>query len=398
MTSERAEALGFSPPFEAIQVGPDTPTFLRLSDLNEMAQVRQSYDPDGIEDLARSMVRGEMPEGLQRAALSREEIGQRLVLLHPLAVGRFSSLDNAQRYLDDHADHYGIDIPRAAESLEQAADGFYYLLIAGHRRKRALQLLRDEFGIEDDVFKIATHVFDDVEFGEALGLQLRENVHDRPPAVEEARSIERYYNHLQKTGRFVSIKKLANQLGMGPAKVSAALAFAGLPEDVKALAIGDKSPLSYSVVSKLRPLFDGYLQRYDMLHEADQHSEAERAKDAEERVLIVANKIISNKLNDGEAKAFKVITGHMDQLRQEAYAMDMLFAAPDNESPRALRTQQDQRIGETVLRVLEHFVQYERLTKHQRVRLLSMLNSLSIDSIDADPLPGVLTGATEASA
>jgi len=336
------------------------------------------------------MVRDGMPEGLERAALSHEEISQRLVLLHPLAVGRFSSVDSAQRYLDDHADHYGLDIPRAAESLQQASDGFYYLLIAGHRRKRALQFLKNEFSIEDDMFKIATHVFDDIEFGEALGLQLRENVHDRPPAVEEARSIERYYNHLQKHGRFVSIKRLADQLGMGAAKVSAALAFAGLPADVKALAIGDKSPLSYSIVCKLRPLYDGYLRRYDLFHEeADQGSTLRRVEDAKERVLIVANKLISNKLKGGEAKAIGVINGHMEQLREETYAMDMLFATL-GENPEAVRRQQDQLIGENVLRVLEFFAQHGRFTKAQKIRLQAAVGSLATKSINANPLPGML--------
>jgi hypothetical protein len=386
MSTARVEALGSPSSPGAIEVGPGDLVFLPLSAINEVAQVRQSYDPDGIRELARAMVQGEMPEGLEREMLTDEEISNRLVLLHPLTLGRFSSTDKAQTYLDDHAAHYGIDIPRAAESLEPADDGFYYLLITGHRRKRALQYLQNEFDIEDNTLRIANRAFDDIAFGEALGHQLRENVHDRPLVVDEARAIERYYNHLVKLGQFVSYKKLANELGMGEAKISAALAFAGLPESVQALAIGEKSPLSYTVVSKLRPLYDGYLRQYDDLVEAQRYNLPEdRITYAKEHVIIVANKITENIIDGGDKKSLEIIDAHLKQLRgEDKFTAETLFDVGDAESPSALRKKQELRIIDKILWILTHAALSGSLAPRQRNKMTSVLGSLTTNAILPD--------------
>jgi hypothetical protein len=122
-----------------------------------------------------------------------------------------------------------------------------------------------------------------------------------------------------------------------------------------------------------------------------------RTQDATECVLIVANKLISNKLKGGEAKALEVINGYMEQLRQETYTMDMLFAAL-GENPEKIRKQGDQVIGEHVLRVVEYFAKYGRFTKSQRKRLESAAGSLATQSVGATPLPGILPDMTEESA
>jgi len=382
------------PEFDGILIGPDEPVYLHPSALNEVAQVRQSYDAERIEELARSMVKGDMPEGLELSALSEGELAAKLVLIHPLSVARFSTLEIAQEYLDAHARHYGLDIPRAAESLELNEDGYYYLLIAGHRRKRAIKLLQDKFEIPDDRLKIATNVYDDIGFDEALGLQLRENVHERPPIDEEARAIERYYKYLtERLGQPPTIPRLAGELGIGESKIRTALAFAEMPDDVQNLM---KSGLSYTMVSQLRPIYDAYLERYDKAVAAGFPPEEEREKYASNEVGIVAQKILENNLDRSPVKARALIEGQLSQARREVtYDQDSLLDIGDATSSRKRRHASAKRLGAKAVTIVDFLEKGGYLSPDDRERIVALAGRITASEIENDPIPG-LTLAIEA--
>jgi hypothetical protein len=369
-------------PDERILIGPEAPVFLCPNIVNELPQVRTRYDDDSLLELARSMVKGDLPEENEHNIFSLDELKAKLILINPQVVGRFSTLERAQEYLDAHADHYGLDIPRAAESLAQADDGYYYLRIAGHRRRRAIGLLQARFGIADEQLGIASTPHTDITFEEALGLQLRENIYEAPPAHEEARSIERYYNYLaHKEGRQPTIKALAGHLGMSPSKVGTALAFASLPHEVQDLTPGS---LPYTTVSQLKPLYELYLRQHDIRRQNGNPAVEARDDFAREHILIIANRLINNRLNRTGTKATAIIQAHANELLgQMSYQTGELFLMEDA-SVAKRRTRSDRILGETAISTIEYFMRHGRLTDEERARLASVLG-IAVESLRPEP-------------
>jgi len=364
---------------ERIHMGPnpDSIMYILPAWLNEVAQVRQSYDPIALENLARAMVKGDMPDSTSDSQLSKEELQHKLELSNPLIVGRFTSLEKAQTYLDNHAAHYQLDIPRAAQSLEVADDGNYYILIAGHRRKRAINLLRERFGIAEDELDIVANVYEDIEFDEALGKQLRENVYEAPPVHEEARSIERYYNHVNRqSGKRLSIRALAGELGMSETKVGDALAFASLPEDVQAFT---PDVLPYSIVRRLKPLYDLYQKQGSLRKAAGYDNDGEDEETyARKHILIFANRLVRSRLDkdSSDKKADVLIRTHMNELLGTmSYQTDPLFAWEEASITHQLN-RSDRMLGKAAISVIEYLKQRDRLSNDERQRLIEVLGGV----------------------
>src|SRR5690606_20343415 len=97
-----------------------------------------------------------------------------------------------ERYIKQHADYYKIPSNERVDvqDLTPLNDDTALILIAGHRRRRAIGRLLEEHNINPALASIAMNVRDEIDFGQAVGLQLRENVYDRTSPQDEARAID----------------------------------------------------------------------------------------------------------------------------------------------------------------------------------------------------------------
>lgn len=233
-----------------IDFGPKRLELIPYLAVNELEQVRTSYDPAGIEELARAIQSGNGADILSSDAY---ELG------NPLSMGRHTK-ESAKRYIHDHGDFYGIPTRERMDyqDLTPFDDDTANILIAGHRRRRAIGHLLKVNNIDPGSARVASNVRDEIDFGQAIGLQLRENVYERPSPQDEARAIDLSYRYnIEKLGHAPNVRQLAKQLGFSETKVRDALTFASLPAAIQEYTASGL--LSYSVVRQLKPLYDAFL-------------------------------------------------------------------------------------------------------------------------------------------
>lgn len=249
-----------------IEFGPKRLEFVPYTAVNELAQVRTQYDTAGIEELARAIQSG---VGANIHSSDAYELG------NPLAMGRHTK-QSAQRYIQDHGEFYGIARRDRTDyqDLTPFDDDTAVILIAGHRRRRAIGHLLAMNNIDPSNATVASNVRDEIEFGQAIGLQLRENVYERPSPQDEARAIDLSYRYnVEKLGQAPNIRQLAKQLGFSETKVRDALMFASLPASIQEYTAS--GALSYSVVRQLKPLYDAFHSTYREETPEDQARRAE---------------------------------------------------------------------------------------------------------------------------
>lgn len=249
---------------ERIEVGPANLNFVQLSSVHELAQIRQEYDEKGIEELARSIVIH--PEELRRAAQARDyaAISQALDLSHPLILNKLDS-DHLPVYISDHAQYYDTGEPECIPHEDQDV----LVLISGHRRRRALELIAKEYGFDLDRLYVGSTIHENLSLHEAQRKQYAENISQRPPAVDEAKVISNYYKVEQAAGRPVTLQAVAHQFGCSESKVASAIAFDRLPKEIReyvadenATTSGNRPVLPFSLVARMGGLVALYEERY----------------------------------------------------------------------------------------------------------------------------------------
>lgn len=204
------------------EVGPKEPEPLCLAEINAVTQTRQAYDPDGIDELAQSMLKRD-----------KDHVIIDLKLINAPLIGRFTK-DTATAYIDDLNDLFGTS--HIVDELTPTQDGRYLIVIAGHRRSLALARAAELAGGTPAELFVRAVVVDDVEFAEAFKDQTIENIHDRPPAQDEAEAIAKYCEFRQRKnadGQRISVAQCARELSLKDAKVRNAIKYAELPVRVK---------------------------------------------------------------------------------------------------------------------------------------------------------------------
>lgn len=293
MTERELVLLPHDSSAERIRIGANHRRPVVLGRINELEQVRHTYNPAAISELAQSLVTRPLDE--ITPALSDEELRKLFVLLHQVTVGHFTDTQAAQKYIDDHAEFYGIEPVDAARDLLWGEDGTADILIAGHRRRRASELVAQLAGRSSDWFEMESNSLDNPEFGAAIGLQMRENVYERPPVVEEARGIRLHTEYLaRQTNRWPTIHEVAADLGMKDDKVADALAFTSLPPEIQAYT--NDGLLSYTVVRSLKRLEAAYEKLYGAKVEAGHKLEETKDQYVLAHLVIFANTLVSKKL------------------------------------------------------------------------------------------------------
>lgn len=275
------------------EFGPKNVKPVNLTSINEIEQIRKTYEPDKIEDLATSIT------------LSHEDgATPEFDMYNPLLCAHLNP-EQAQKYLEDHAIFYGTENKHISE-LAPDNKGNYTILISGHRRKRAIELLAERYNIDEKEVIVHTNARHGITFEEALVAQIRENTYEKVLPEEVAQNIEQFYDYLCQTrpDRKPSYREISALTGLSKNVVATALQFRRLPEEIQKLVSTHRDILPYSTVVKLEPLMRKRAEFYRALTS----SGYKLSENVEDYVLnhlhIAAHKIIKAKLKSERAIQF----------------------------------------------------------------------------------------------
>jgi len=130
-------------------------------------------------------------------------------------------------------------------------DNHYYILIAGERRLRAIKHLKKE-NLINKIFpqeKIDVRVFNNPSPLEALFRQASENIHQRPPAHEEAEFYASLLHIIREEKENYPTTRFAKDVGKDPETIRKAVQFSLLPRFAQKAVI--KNNLVYGVACEL---------------------------------------------------------------------------------------------------------------------------------------------------
>lgn len=174
-------------------------------------------------------------------------------LISPLLIARFSK-ENSKKYLKAINILWKKEIKKEInlENLKiNNEDGNYYILIAGERRLRAIKSLQknDLFNKVFPQEKIDARICDNPSPLEALFRQASENIHQRPPAHEEAEFYASLFSLIcEEKGKYYPTR-FAKDVGKDPETIIKAIQFSLLPNFVKNAVINKY--LSYGAACQL---------------------------------------------------------------------------------------------------------------------------------------------------
>lgn len=321
------------------EVGPKEPEPVRLSELNALTQTRQAYDPEGIDELAQSM-------------LERDENGviTGLKLINAPLVGRFAK-ESAEAYVNDLNDLF--ETSHTVDDLTPATDGNYFILVAGHRRTLALsRAVKLAGGTADELF-VRTVVADDISFAEAFKDQTIENIHDRPPMQDEAEAIAKYCEFRRRSSGFgerLSVAQCARELSLKPKKVRNALKYAELPGRVKKYV--NEGVLTYTDGVVMNDVQRAYRLREEQKPDANAVSVEERTHHLTETfALRVINRRSRKDVGErfGAKQFVAMVKGEVTTVLQDMYHQGGFeLELEESTSPQAVRALAVARIANTV--------------------------------------------------
>jgi len=356
---------------------------INLTDINEFTQTRQTYDPEAISELAESM----------RFTDARGE--RQFELINDLLVAKLDDEELAS-FIRDHEDFY--DHQADISQMTRAEDGAWYVLISGHRRRRAIELNCRQDSIEFQNVLVACSVKPGITFEDALILQLRENVHLRPSVFDEAKAIERYYRlRSRRQGSALTIAGCARSLGFSESKVSEALRFARLPDVVQQEAASGMISYSHAVQlhGYMEVLNRYYPHKYRRAYN-DQASNRTLEEDVTATVMTLVKQLKSKELEGYKSnQKTDIIKAHISNILVAMdYQDDGLFELEDEMTPVRQFQQAEHRLGLQALTiVLQRAQSSAGLGPKEQERmdvLRSLLNSRSNDvhqlSIISEPL------------
>lgn len=264
-------------------------TLVPLSWLNRLRQTRQQYDSEKIVDLAEAIV-VKQPAGRKK-----------LKLLSALQVVVCND-DELPVYLSDHADFYGEETDPA--SLTRGGDGLWYLVDAGHRRSVAFEYLCLKEDVEPEDMDVPCALLIGMGFEEALSLQSRENEYDRPPVVDEAEQLARYFNFLKKRQmKMPTHRQVAEHYGVKEKKVGNALRYSELPNEVQGeIRKGNVSWTNGLHLHQLmRHLNTYYADKYKAAY-AEPDTKRTLARDVNDELMTIIKKLRAKELAKASAK------------------------------------------------------------------------------------------------
>lgn len=349
---------------ERVEFGNTRSEWVRLSELNELQQTRQEYSPEAISELAQSMV-------------YEDENGCRqFELINDLVVGVFDG-EQLEAYLVEHEAYYGNPVDRSR--LAPGEDGQWRIVIAGHRRRRAISENCQLAGLSPEQAYVASSVKSGITFEDALVLQLRENVHLRPPVVDEAKQIDRYFRlRARREGVMPSVASCARVLGFSETKVSEALRFARLPSEVQQEVTAGL--LSYGHAVEMHTYMSALYQYYPRLYGeiyADELSRRTLQTDVTASMMTLVSKLKSEELSGASAKKKSDIikaTTH-SILEASAYHDGELFVMEEATPARQQRAA-ERKLGQQALTIALQRLRSGTLSEREKALLDELQTTL----------------------
>ena len=334
-----------------IRFGPSHVDYVPITAINELPQVRVAYNREALDELATAIVNN--PD-IDADTPETEDFD----LLHPLNLGRHDAA-SAKRYIKDHGDYYGIPSAKRSDagSLVAMEDGSKIISIAGHRRKRAIAVLMGRYDIDPLDVQVAADVRWNIGFAEAQGMQLRENVYDRPPAQDEARAIALFYQDIvAREHKQPHIGKFAAQLGFSETKVRDALAFSSLPDSVQAYTTNGLLP--YSVVRRLKPLADAYRRFYAHITDPEKIE-----RNIEHELVAFCNQMVQMDLSgNAEQRRARMIDNKTKEIFGQAdYQQEGLFLL-ESATPERRRQTSSVQLSTLAFTVIRHQIKQNELS------------------------------------
>ena len=284
-------------PYDRVEVGPTNIELVQLNSIHEVAQYRAEYDQGGIEELARSMIRDHdnLVSGVELD--DYQMVTEALDLGTPLIVNRIERA-HIDAFLNDHAAHYDT-VPE--QILFDAESDTVDVSGSGHRRRRALLHIAKQYGFDSDRIYVQSAVYCNLSFEEMLGKQFRENISERPPRIDEANSIARYYRQKVRAGQKPTYKSVANFYCVDEKVVSRALAFASLPDEVRIYA--ERDILPFNLVARFRQLSEAYTSLY-----STKVAHGETQEDyVKNELLVMANRLTKHRFDGDPVKKLDTI-------------------------------------------------------------------------------------------
>lgn len=363
--SERQEEY---PAAQRIEVGPTSIEAVQLCRVHELAQYRQEYDEAGIEELARSMVKnsGQLEQGIAEGDYPL--VTAALDLGTPLIINRVDRL-HIDQFLHDHADHYqqGVECVPFSQ-FDDTVD----ISGSGHRRRRALILLAKWYDFDPERIYAKAAIYHNLSFEEMLGKQFRENVSERPPRIDEAKSIDRYYQQKLRAGEKPTYRSVANFYCVDEKVVARALAFASLPDEVKSYV--EQDILSYNLVARFRQLADVQGKLYDT-------KDSPEPKDiyVKNELLVMAMRLTERRLEGKSLQHLdEILTAQIQTISMKlSGTQDALFFMEEQSSAER-RKRSSTAVAARAIALLQLLDTQDELTTEQRIQIQAFTGDAQI--------------------
>lgn len=329
---EYRESRGF------VEFGPKNTAPVPLPAINEIEQIRKTYDKQAITELATSIVH-------------EEDGNTRFDMYNPLLAVCLTP-EEAEQYLKEHAAfHEGS---QSIDSLTPDHDGNYIILISGHRRKRAIEQLLDQHDIKPECILVNVNLRRGITFEEALVAQVRENTHEKVSPTETAKYIEQLHAYLEnKEGAQPTYRRLSMMTGISKGIISTALRFQRLPESIRKLATTHGDILPYSTLVRLEPLMRKRGELYDKLSSLGQTMDGEKRETyVENHLHIAANKIVELRL--GAERRIRYIQQQISDLELQIINAQPSFDLIAETSSGTQRKASNAHLGSAALSALRH--------------------------------------------
>ena len=329
---EHCESRGF------IEFGPKNTAPVPLPTINEIEQIRKTYDPGAITELATSIV--------------HEEDGNTWFDMYNPLLAAYLTPDEARQYLKEHAAfHKGS---QSIDNLTPDDDGNYVILISGHRRKRAIEQLLSQHDIAPECTLVNVNLRRGITFEEALVAQVRENTHEKVSPTETAKYIEQLHAYLEnKEGAQPTYRRLSMMTGISEGVIGTALRFQRLPKSIRKLATTHGDILPYSTLVRLEPLMRKRSELYNKLSSLGQTMDGEKRETyVENHLHIVANTIVEGLL--GAKKRNQYIQQQISDLELRIINAQPSFDLIAETSSGAQRKASEIRLGKTAVSTVQY--------------------------------------------